>query len=90
MPHSFTLIVFLYEKELFQTGWGVFVTLEGIREGWGDHQFPAKMENPAGWGDLKWNSLHGGGLDIFWNYTIRAYYFIPEIKFLSGTLPFKG
>ena len=64
MPHSFTLIVFLRENELFQRGWGVFVTLVEIPEEWGGHQFPAKMENPGGWGGPKWNSLRGGGLDI--------------------------
>ena len=52
MPHSFTLIVFLRENELFQRGWGVFVTLVEIPEGWGGHQFPAKMENPGGGGVL--------------------------------------
>ena len=55
MPHSFTLIVFLRENELFQRGWGVFVTLVEITEGWGGgggNQFPAKMENPGGWGVL--------------------------------------
>ena len=52
IPHSFTLIVFVRENELFQRGWGggVFVTLVEIPEGWGDHQFPAKMENPGEWG----------------------------------------
>ena len=35
MPHSFTLIVFLRENELFQRGWGVFVTLVEIPEEWG-------------------------------------------------------
>ena len=29
------------------------------------------MENPEGVGGPKWNSLHGGGLDIFWNYTLK-------------------
>ena len=53
MPHSFTLIVFLRENELFQRGWGVFVTLVEIPEEWGGHQFPAKMENPGGWGGPK-------------------------------------
>jgi len=37
---------------LFQRDWGVFVTLEEILEGWGGHQFPAKMENPGRWGVL--------------------------------------
>ena len=35
MPHSFTLIVFLCENELFQRGWGVFVALVEIPKGWG-------------------------------------------------------
>ena len=73
MPHSFTLIVFHRENELFQRGWGVFVTLVEIPEGWGGHQFPAKMENPGGWGGPKWDFLCGGGLDIFWNYTIKNF-----------------
>ena len=51
-PHLFTLIVFLHENELFQRGWGVFVTLVEIPEGWGGYQFPAKMENPGRWGVL--------------------------------------
>ena len=34
-PHSSTLIVFLRENELFQRGWGVFVTLVEIPRGWG-------------------------------------------------------
>ena len=74
MPHSFTLIVFLRENELFQRGWGVFVILVEIPDEWGGgvrYQFPAKMENPEGVGGPKWNSLHGGGLDIFWNYTLK-------------------
>ena len=33
--HSSTLIVFLHENELFQRGWGVFVTLVEIPRGWG-------------------------------------------------------
>ena len=44
------LIVFLSENELFQRGWEVFVILVEIPEGWGGHQFPAKMENPWRWG----------------------------------------
>ena len=52
MPHFLTLMVFLRENELFQRGWGVIVTLVEIPEGWGGHQFPAKMENPGGGGFL--------------------------------------
>ena len=44
-PRSFTLIVFLHENELFQRGWGVFVTLVEIWKRW---------RGPP------WNSLHGG------------------------------
>ena len=35
LPHSSSLIVFLRENELFQRGWGVFVTLVEIPKGWG-------------------------------------------------------
>ena len=35
LPHSSSLIVFLRENELFQRGWGVFVTLVEIPRGWG-------------------------------------------------------
>ena len=31
-------------------GGGSLFTLVKIPEGWGDHQFPAKMENPGEWG----------------------------------------
>ena len=45
---------FFFEKELFQSGWGVFVILEEfLRGGGGGHQFPAKMENPGRWGGPK-------------------------------------
>ena len=29
------ILFFFFEKELFQSGWGVFVILEEIPEGWG-------------------------------------------------------
>ena len=35
LPHSSTLIVFLRENELFQGGWGIFVTLVEISKGLG-------------------------------------------------------
>ena len=46
---------FFFEKELFQSGWGVFVILEENSRGVGGlgHQFPAKMENPGRWGGPK-------------------------------------
>ena len=55
-------------KWTFPEGLGGFCHTCGNSEGVEGHQFPAKMENPGRWGGLKWNSLRGGGLDIFWNY----------------------
>ena len=52
MPHSFTLIVFLRENELFQRGWGVFVTLVEIPEGWGAISFLQKWKIQGGGGVL--------------------------------------
>ena len=37
--------------------------------GWGNHFSGPKMEIPRRRGGLTWNSLRGGGMDIFWNYT---------------------
>jgi len=31
------------------------------------------FEFPEEWGVLRKNPFHGGGMDIFWNCTIRAY-----------------
>ena len=70
LPHSSTLIVFSSWKWTFPEGLGGLCHTCGNSKGVGGHQFPAKMENPGRWGDPKWNSLRGGGLDIFWNYTI--------------------
>jgi len=36
------------------------------------------LEFPEGLGDLGKNIFHGGGMDIFWNYTLMA-------KFILGT-----
>ena len=58
-------------KWTFPEGLGGLCHTCGNSEGVGGHQFPAKMENPGRWGGPKWNSLRGGGLDIFWNYTFR-------------------
>ena len=56
-------------KWTFPEGLGGLCHTCGNSEGVGGHQFLAKMENPGRWGGPKWNSLRGGGLDIFWNYT---------------------
>ena len=50
MPHSFTLIVFLRENELFQRGWGV--TLVEIPEGWGAISSLQKWKIQGGGGVL--------------------------------------
>ena len=50
MSHSFTLIIFLRENELFQRGWGIFVTLVEIPEGWGGPSVPCKNGKSRGVG----------------------------------------
>ena len=71
LPHSSTLIVFLRENELFQ---GVGGSLSHLWKFWrgGGSSVPCKngKSREVGGGGPKWNSLRGGGLDIFWNYTI--------------------
>ena len=76
-PHSSTLIVFFCENKLFQRGWGVFVILVEIPEGWGGHQFPAKWKIQEGWG--------GGVLSeipsVVWIFSATTHYNSP---FTSG------
>ena len=89
--HSFTLIAFLRENELLRRGWGVFFTLVEIPEGLGgggDIGFLWKWKIQEGGGGPKWNSLCGGGLDIFWNYTIEnSLCYMDFSKKLSRILP---
>ena len=66
---------------------GSLLYLWKFRRGGGGHQFPAKMENPGRWGGPKWNSLRGGGLDIFWNYTLGS---LEQVDFLTGQITFKA
>ena len=33
---------------------------------------PPSLEFPEGWGDVRKNPFRGGGMDIFWNYTISS------------------
>ena len=89
-PHSSTLIVFLRENKLFQRGWGVLVTLVEIPRGWGVISSLQKWKilGGGGGGGPKWNSLCGGGLHIFWNYTFLEHiicflYQVDLIKFLK-------
>ena len=41
-----------------------------IPKAWRGYFSGQKMEIPGRRGDLTRNSLRGGGMDIFWNYTI--------------------
>ena len=34
--------------------------------------YEALPEFPEGWGGVRKTPFHGGGMDIFWNYTITA------------------
>ena len=54
---------------VFQRGWGVLVILVEIMEGRGGTSVPCKNGKSRGVRGAKRNSLRGGGLDIFWNYT---------------------
>ena len=69
-PCSFTLINFIHENELFQRGWGVFVTLVEIPEGLGGSSFPYKN----GKSTVVQSEIPSmvGGLNIFWNHNIKT------------------
>ena len=50
-----------------------------IPGGWGVHQLPSGMEIPGGWEGLNWRTIRGGGgMDIFWNHTIKIYYLVKQ------------
>ena len=95
MPHSFTLIVLLRENELFQRG---LCHTCGNSGGVGGPSVPCKKWKIQGGGGPEWNSLRGGGLDIFWNYTMlsgrlrNSLRFIMVLGFLGGFVgsTFKG
>ena len=68
-----TFAQFLF-KLLFPEGQGGMKETFGNSggEGGGGVFFFTKMEILERWGGgLSWNSLHGGGMDIFWNYTME-------------------
>ena len=60
----------LWEKNIFPGGIGGGRKFFGNSRGVGGYHCYPKMENPKGWGGPIWNSLRGGGMDIFWKYTI--------------------
>ena len=43
-----------------------------IPRGWGSNAKPPGMENLEGWGVELEKTLRGGGMDIFWNHTIKS------------------
>ena len=42
-----------------------------IPGGRGSNAKPSGTENPVGWGVKLEKTLRGGGMDIFWNHTMR-------------------
>ena len=55
---------------LFPEGQGGMKETFGNSGGEGGFIFLHKNGNSGEVGGLSWNSLRGGGMDIFWNYTI--------------------
>ena len=51
-------------------GGGVYKIIVEIPEGWGFILVVKNWKFQGGGGGLTWNSLRGGGMDIFWNYTL--------------------
>ena len=64
-----TFAQFLF-KLLFPLGQGGMKETFGNSGGEGGFIFLHKNGNSEEVGGLSWNSLYGGGMDIFWNYTI--------------------
>ena len=62
-----------WQNYFFQRVWGMYKIVVEIPEGWGCYFSGQKMEIPGRREGLMWNSLCGGGMDIFWNYTIVIY-----------------
>ena len=53
------------QKGLEFPGGGEFCKAKKFKE-----MYEAEVEFPEGWGVLEKNPFRGGGMDIFWNYTI--------------------
>ena len=68
---TFSLTHFLAKIIFFQGVWGVYKIVVEIPEGWG-LILVVKNWKFREEGGLTWNSLCGGGMDIFWNYTIHS------------------
>ena len=94
-PH---MVSFFYFNSLSSWKWtspeglgGLFYTCGnswGVGGEGGDIGFLWKWKIQEGGGGPKWNSLCGGGLDIFWNYTIEnSLCYMDFSKKLSRILP---
>ena len=68
-----TFAQFLF-KLLFPGGQGGMKETFGNSGGEGGFIFLHKNGNSGEVGGLSWNSLRGGGMDIFWNYTMTGVY----------------
>ena len=73
-----TFAQFLF-KLLFPEGQGGMKETFGNSRGEGGFIFLHKNGNYGEVGGLSWNSLRGGGMDIFWNYTMA--YLLVHCKY---------
>ena len=48
--------------------------------GGGSTARPSGTENPGGWGGQTGKTLRGGGMDIFWNHTIKFKFFARKTR----------
>ena len=76
---TFTLTHFL-AKSIFLEGMGLYKIVVEIPEGWGVILVAKNGNSGEEVGALRSNSLCGGGMDIFWNYTFTA---IPQIRYCA-------
>ena len=53
------------QKDWNFLGGGGFCKTKKFKE-----MYEAQLEFPEGWGGVRKNPLRGGGVDIFWNYTM--------------------
>ena len=45
--------------------------------------YEALLEFLEGWGGARKNPFRGGGMDIFWNYTLEKYWYIEFYVFFT-------
>ena len=56
--------------------------------GGGSTARPSGTENPGGWGGQTGKTLRGGGMDIFWNHTLKNFFWKQASK--SGCKLYTG